>query len=44
MITGGLSPRAKSVVLHRIIGAMAPYGNTCKAQERAHYKEFYHEI
>ena len=39
MVTVGLSPRAKSVVLHRIIGAMASFGSTYKAQERAHNKE-----
>ena len=39
MVTVGLSPWAKSVVLHRIIGAMASFGSTYKAQERAHILE-----
>ena len=39
MVTVGLSPWAKSVVLHRIIGAMASFGSTYKAQERAHRME-----
>ena len=39
MVTVGLSPWAKSVVLHRIIGAMASFGSTYKAQERAHSLE-----
>ena len=39
MVTVGLSPWAKSVVLHRIIGAMASFGSTYKAQERAHKTE-----
>ena len=39
MVTVGLSPWAKSVVLHRIIGAMASFGSTYKAQERAHKME-----
>ena len=39
MVTVGLSPWAKSVVLHRIIGAMASFGSTYKAQERAHLLE-----
>ena len=39
MVTVGLSPWAKSVVLLRIIGAMASFGSTYKVQERAHREE-----